>query len=269
MRSILLTWDIEEYDAPADFGATPFPDGGLSRGVDIWRDWLALTQTWAGPSTVFCTSLIANAAPELLRQTAARGHEVASHGWAHAPSADLRLRASRESLGKISGEPILGFRSPRLRKVDPGEVSGAGYTYDASVNPAWVPGRYNHRGQPRTPHRIGSLWEVPSSVVPIIRFPLFWASFHLLPLPLYLAACRLVLAKDNLLSLYFHPWELSDLSEAELPSWLTRRTKSQRVERMGKLCHWLGRQGTFRTIADYLALGKRVTLPRSSREDLI
>ena len=261
MRSILLTWDIEEYDAPADFGAAPFPDGGLSRGVDIWRDWLALTRTWVWPSTAFFTSLIANAAPELLRETAARGYEIASHGWAHAPSADLRLRVSREALEKIAGESVLGFRSPRLRKVNPSEVSGAGYAYDASVNPAWVPGRYNHRVQPRTPHRIGSLWEVPSSVMPIIRFPLFWASFHLLPLPLYLAACRLVLAKDSLLSLYFHPWELSDLSEVDLPSWLTRRTKAQRVERMGKLCQWLGQQGTFRTIADYLALGKRVTCP--------
>jgi hypothetical protein len=261
MRSILLTWDIEEYDAPADFGATPLADGGLSRGVDIWCEWLEHTRTWTGPSTAFCTSLIANTAPELLRETAARGYEIASHGWTHSPGSDLQLRASREALEKIAGKTIHGFRSPRLRNVAPSEVSGAGYTYDASLNPAWIPGRYNHRGQPRTPHRIGSLWEVPSSVMPIIRFPLFWASFHLLPLPLYLAACRLVLAKDNMLSLYFHPWELSDLSEAELPFWLTRRTKAQRVERMGKLCRWLGRQGTLRTIADYLALGKRVTCP--------
>lgn len=261
MRSILLTWDIEEYDAPADFGATPFTDGGLSRGVDIWRDWLALTRTWAGPSTAFCTALIAKAAPELLRETAARGHEIASHGWSHAPSADLQLGPSREALEKIVSQPVIGFRSPRLRKVNPGEVNGAGYAYDASLNPAWIPGRYNCRGQPRTPHRIGSLWEVPSSVLPVLRFPLFWASFHLLPLPLYLAACRLVLAKDNLLSLYFHPWELSDLTEPQLPLWIRRRTKSQRVERMRKLCHWLGQQGTLRTIADYLALGKRVTCP--------
>jgi len=261
MRSILVSWDIEEYDAPADFGATPLPDGGLSRGLQIWREWLDLSQTWNVVGTIFCTTRIAEASPDLLRQTASRGHEIASHGWAHAPSADLRLRACRESLEKILGEPIFGFRSPRLRKVDPSEVSAAGYAYDASLNPAWVPTRYSHRGQTRTPHRIGSLWEVPSSVIPIVRFPLFWASFHLLPLPLYLAACRLVLAKDNLLSLYFHPWELSELDESALPFWLTRRTKAQRVERMRKLCHWLSQQGTFRTIADYLALGKRVTCP--------
>ena len=261
MRSILLTWDIEEYDAPADFGAVPLPDGGLARGLQIWHEWLDLSRSWNVAGTAFCTTRIAVASPDLLRQTAARGHEIASHGWTHSPGSDLQLRASRESLEKISGETIHGFRSPRLRNVAPSEVSGAGYTYDASLNPAWIPGRYNHRGQPRTPHRIGSLWEVPSSVVPIIRFPLFWASFHLLPLPLYLAACRLVLANDNLLSLYFHPWELSDLSEAELPFWLTRRTRAQRVERMRKLCHWLSQQGTFRTIADYLALGKRVTCP--------
>ncbi|MCX6935638.1 MAG: polysaccharide deacetylase family protein [Verrucomicrobia bacterium] len=256
MRSILLTWDIEEYDVPADFGEPPLQDGGLARGVEIWREWLDLSRTWNAPGTVFCTARITEAAPDLLRETAARGHEIASHGWAHAPSADLRLRPSREALEKISGQPVFGFRSPRLRKVDPGEVNGSGYAYDASLNPAWIPGRYNHRNQPRTPHRIGSLWEVPASVLPVIRFPLFWASFHLLPLPLYLAACRLVLAKDGLLTLYFHPWELSDLPEATLPRWLTRRTKAERILRMADFCKWLGTQGTFRTIADYLALVK-------------
>ena len=46
MRSILLTWDIEEYDAPADFGAVLLPDGGLARGLQIWHEWLDISQTW-------------------------------------------------------------------------------------------------------------------------------------------------------------------------------------------------------------------------------
>jgi len=96
---------------------------------------------------------------------------------------------------------------------------------------------------------------VPASVLPLVRFPLFWASFHLLPLPVYLAACRLLLAWDGVLILYFHPWELSDLSEKEIPFWIRRRTRQRRAERMDTLIRTLGELGEFRTIAGYLGIG--------------
>ena len=85
MNSILLTWDVEEYDAPADFGAPPLPNHGLSRGREIWQEWLGLTKEWKFPGTTFCTSRLAQCAPELLRETAGRGHEIASHGYHRLP----------------------------------------------------------------------------------------------------------------------------------------------------------------------------------------
>jgi len=260
MRSILLTWDIEEYDAPEDFGAPRKNDGGLSRGGVMWEEWLGIAEQWNAPATTFVTARLAENFPALLDKTRFSGCEIASHGWTHEKGADLRLKESRDKLGSLAGHPIQGFRSPRLRELPMAQIHEAGYVYDASSNPAFVPGRYCRWGQKRLPHRNGNLWEVPASVLPLIRFPLFWASFHLLPLPLYQAACRIVLATDGLLSLYFHPWELSDLAEPELPQWLRRRSKTQRVERMRKLVSWLGKMGTFRTIADYLA-GTRVTRP--------
>lgn len=95
MNSILLTWDVEEYDAPADFGAPPLPDHGLSRGREIWQEWLGLTKELKFPGTTFCTTRLAQSAPELLRETAARGHEIASHGWSHRLGDDLQLLSSR------------------------------------------------------------------------------------------------------------------------------------------------------------------------------
>ena len=260
MRSILLTWDIEEFDAPEDFGAPRKPDGGLSRGGSIWEDWLKHAQKWKVPATSFVTGRMAEAFPVFLAGTRATAHEVASHGWTHERGADLRLKESREKLASLAGCLIQGFRSPRLRHVSTSDISEAGYEYDASSNPALVPGRYCRWNEKRLPHRRGKLWEVPASVLPLIRFPLFWATFHILPLPLYQAACGMVLATDGLLSLYFHPWELSDLNEPHLPRWLRKRPKAQRVERMDRLIRWLGTVGTFRTISDYLA-GMRVTLP--------
>ena len=118
-----------------------------------------------------------------------------------------------------------------------------------------VPGRYGRRSQKRKPHQASGIWEVPASVLPLVRFPLFWASFHLLPLPLYLAACRMLLAWDGLLTLYFHPWELSELQEREIPLWIRRRSRKRRLERMETLVRKLGELGEFRTIAGYLDLG--------------
>lgn len=260
MGTILLTWDIEEYDLPADFGAARLSDGGLAQGGQIWSEWLGATRGWLPPGTVFCTARLAEANPGLLRQTAARGHEIGSHAWEHTPGADFRLEASRKMLQKYSHQPVLGFRAPRLRPVSLSDLARAGYRYDASSNPALVPGRYCRIRDRRTPHQAESLWEVPASVLPLIRLPLFWASFHLLPLPIYQAACRMVLATDGILSLYFHPWELSELSEPQLPVWLRRRSKDQRIHRMAELVRWLGTIGTFRTVRDYLE-GMRVTRP--------
>jgi len=254
-RAILLTWDVEEFDAPADFGARPLADGGLSRGVEIWRQWLETSARWKAPGTVFVTARLVEAAPDLLRETRQRGHEIASHAWSHEKSADLELEKSRRRISELAGAEVVGFRSPRLRPVSLQELKSAGYRYDASSNPAIVPGRYWRLSQKRKPHQESGIWEVPASVLPLVRFPLFWASFHLLPLPLYLAACRLLMAWDGVLTLYFHPWELSELNEKEIPWWIRRRSRARRIERMETLIRSLSEYGEFRTIAGYLGIG--------------
>ena len=261
MNSILLTWDVEEYDAPADFGAPPLADHGLARGREIWHEWLDHTKEWKFPGTTFCTAKLTQRAPELLLETAARGHEIASHGWSHSVGDELQLLNSRTLLQEISGQEIHGFRSPRLRKINKSEITHAGFRYDASLNPTWIPGRYDHRREPRRPFQIGPLWEVPAAVLPGIRLPLFWASFHILPLPIYLALCARVLQHDGLLCLYFHPWELSALPEPEMPRWLTRRSQSERIQRMTRLCRGLERLGRFTPVGSYLGLGRQVTRP--------
>lgn len=55
--------------------------------------------------------------------------------------------------------------------------------------------------------------QVPASVTPLVRFPLFWLALHLLPEWLYLRLVRRTLAHDGYFVTYFHPWEFSSLSE--------------------------------------------------------
>ena len=65
------------------------------------------------------------------------------------------------------------------------EIFLAGYTYNSSINPTYLPGRYNNFDKPRTYYKQDGVWQIPASVSPLIRFPLFWLSFHNLPLWIY------------------------------------------------------------------------------------
>ena len=49
--------------------------------------------------------------------------------------------------------------------------------------------------------------QIPASVTPWFRFPLFWLSEHHLPMWLYEALVRRTLRHDGFFNTYFHPWE--------------------------------------------------------------
>ncbi len=71
---------------------------------------------------------------------------------------------SRTVLERISRTPVKGFRMPRLQPVSMDALAQAGYTYDASLNPTWLPGRYNNRRRPRHVHLQENMWIMPTSV---------------------------------------------------------------------------------------------------------
>jgi len=70
-----------------------------------------------------------------------------------------------------------------------------------------------HLDMPRTVFEKNGLKQVPASVTPWIRFPLFWLALHVLPEWVYRFLAKRVLAHDGYLVTYFHPWEFSSLSE--------------------------------------------------------
>ncbi len=74
---------------------------------------------------------------------------------------------------------------PRMMPVDEKEVEKAGYSYNSSINPTFLPGRYNNLKVSRTYFKEGNVTQVPASVSPNFRIPLFWLSFHNFPLFFY------------------------------------------------------------------------------------
>ena len=122
----------------------------------------------------------------------------------------------------------------------------AGYRYNSSLNPAFIPGRYMHRTAPRTWFMKSGVMQIPASVTPWIRFPLFWLSLHNLPEGLYHWMVRRTVNHDGYFVTYFHPWEFFDLKEHpefKMPFIIKNHSGRQMMERLGNLIAMLKRGG--------------------------
>ena len=210
---VCLSFDFEECDLPRESGVD-FPiEEGMKVSVEGANAVLDVLERQGVKATFFCTLNFAERAPEVMRRLVAGGHEIAAHGVDHFHQVPEDPFLSKEGLEKLTGAAVVGYRQPRMFPVDDAALAKAGYRYNSSLNPAFVPGRYMHLTTPRTPFAKGGLAQVPASVTPWIRFPLFWLTLHLLPEGLYHALVRRTLRHDGHFVTYFHPWEFSSLSE--------------------------------------------------------
>jgi polysaccharide deacetylase family protein (PEP-CTERM system associated) len=109
------------------------------------RRTLDLLDECGASATFFVLGWVADAAPELVREVAARGHEVASKGYYHRSLRSMSREAfredavrSREALERATGRRVLGYRLAQqwLRPADAWVLevlAEAGYDYDSSV----------------------------------------------------------------------------------------------------------------------------------------
>lgn len=183
-------------------------------------------------------------------------HEVASHGWSHSSFEERDLLRSRVALQQITGKPVTGFRRARFGEFDRRALAAAGYRYDSSDNPIWLPGRYNNFKKPRTAYRLGDLGSegvtiLPVSASPLVRYPLFWLSFKHSPMALYRLASQWVLREDGYLNIFFHPWEFTSLKGFKIPFVVRRRAGEKMVARLEAYLLWLKERADFDTLADF------------------
>jgi peptidoglycan/xylan/chitin deacetylase (PgdA/CDA1 family) len=232
---VLLSFDIEEFDMPFEYGRNISFADQISISVQGTHSILDILSRHDVKATFFSTATFASYAPGVITRIINEGHELASHGYYHSSFDVAHLEQSREKLESLSGQPVYGFRMPRMRPVDTMALEKAGYRYNSSVNPTWLPGRYNNLHLPRTYYRQGNIWEIPASVSPLLRFPLFWLSFHNLPVWMYHSLAKRAVRKDGYLNIYFHPWEFTDLGNSGLPGYVKRNAGVAMVNRMHAL----------------------------------
>jgi len=252
---ILLSFDTEEYDVPREHGV----DFTLEQGMKVSREGtnriLNVLKANGVKATFFCTGNFAEQAPDVMQRILDEGHEVACHGVDHWQPKETDFARSKEIVERVTGRTVYGYRQPRMFPVSDEEIRKAGYRYNSSLNPAFIPGRYMHLTAPRTPFMKDEVLQIPASVTPWVRFPLFWLALHNLPEQLYHWLVRRTLAHDGLFVTYFHPWEFYDLKEHpefKMPFIIKNHSGWQMVERLDRLVKMLkGRGHKFMTYNEY------------------
>lgn len=223
-----ITCDVEDYFQVSAFGnIIDFDDWcrlecRIPRNVDAILQLFSETDT---KGTFFILGWVAQHHPEVVRNIAEEGHEIASHGMRHTrvwqQSRDEFFEdasASRKLLQDVSGCDVKGYRAASwsVDKRTPwahDALAAAGYSYSSSIYPV----SHDHYGvpdAPRTPYVAGDsgLTEIPASTVRAFgrNIPAGGGGFFRL-FPLRLSKHLIDRYVESLSSpymFYFHPWEL-------------------------------------------------------------
>ncbi len=187
-------------------------------------DLLELLSRAGRSATFFVLGEVAETLPGRVRQIAAGGHEVASHGFLHRrastrPLGELRADAARSKalLEDVLGSPVRGFRSPEWSLRQPRhpllpELVALGFDYDSSLAPVAGAGR---RSNPRHVARLRwnggrELLEVPPLTFGgRLQLPAGGWIGRLAPAAWLIAAARRHRERGGLPLITVHPWELA------------------------------------------------------------
>ncbi len=231
-KTILLTFDVEDWFQVENFKEyIPYSswDARELRVEKNTTEILDLLDSINVPvkATFFVLGWIAERVPDLIQEISRRGHEVASHGFAHhlcynqSPD-ELRLDLikSKDLLENIIGQEVTGYRAPSFSITDDvlTLVRQAGYRYDSSYNSYEGHGRYGALTLPETESQgqqlytmAPSFFEIPVSNLRLGNKIIPWGGggyFRLLPAFLHQLGVKQILKQTGCYTFYMHPWEI-------------------------------------------------------------
>lgn len=251
-----LSFDVEHWHSATLLAdEVTDPVDRIHESVDIVLDRLATHDVRA---TFFVVGEVAESHPDLVRNIAAAGHEIGSHGHTHTALSELtrtaferELRSSAAAIENAVGRPPVGFRAPNFsvtrgtRWAIPALVA-SDYRYDSSVFPVKTP-MYGVSRAPVRPYvatpedpftdrgaaSSEGIVEVPMAVAgPRFRLPIaggFYA--RLLPSGILLRAIRRLGRHGDSAVVYFHPWEFNPAVRIDTPPVHKRFVSFHRIER--------------------------------------
>ena len=240
-----LTVDVEDYFHVASLAPNIHRDSWTSREsrvVDNTHKLLALFEEFDVRGTFFVLGWVAERYPQLVKDIAARGHEIACHGFSHrlvyeqSPEEfhDEAIR-SKHLLEDISGSAVQGYRAASYSIVRKSLwaldiLVELGFVYDSSIFPVHHD-RYGIPNSSRIPHRMTtpngkSIVEWPLATAELLgcRLPVAGGGYFRL-FPYWFS--RWGLASINRRDLrpfvfYLHPWEIDPAQPRVAASRLSR-----------------------------------------------
>lgn len=239
-------------------------------------------------STFFVLGWVAERYPDLVREIAAAGHEIACHGYSHElvyrqTPAVFRdeSRRSKEILEDIAQRPVRGYRAASYSIIAESTwaldtLAELGFEYDSSIFPVHHD-RYGMPDAKREPHVLKtpaghSLVEFPLSTFEIgsYRLPISGGGyFRLFPYGFTRYALRRINVKDQLpFIFYLHPWEVDPQQPRIKANLLSRFRHYQNLERCQQRLARLLRDFAFDTVEQVLAnrglLALKTTTPNKA-----
>lgn len=253
---ICLTFDLEEFDLPLEYKQEINPQKQFeitNRGLN---NLLPVLEKHNASCTFFTTANYAQNNISIVKDLASK-HEIASHSFHHSSFDPGDLIKSKQALEQITSKEIYGFRMPRMGAVNYKELSTAGYRYDSSLHPTWLPGRYNHFSSPKTIFKKEGVLVFPASVTPFFRTPLFWLSFKNFSSARYISLVQKCLSTYGYVNIYLHPWEFADLTEYRLPGYIAKSPALMKQKLEALLNHFSGK-AEYNSVISFLRSGNEL-----------
>ena len=224
-------------------------------------------------ATFFGVGWIANRIPEVFREVARRGHEVASKGYTQRAIAEMSpeefrddLAKAREALEAASGQRVVGYRAPGW--LGPEDIwalevlAEEGYAFDSSIKPMFYS---------RSPHfteRFAhskyfgerTLWEFPISTVGVGRTLIpIGAGNYFRQLPDIVMRSAVAQWDRGYpgapFVMYFHTWELDpEQPQITAAPLLNRIRKYRNLHKVPEILRRYFHRHQFACIGDYLGL---------------
>jgi polysaccharide deacetylase family protein (PEP-CTERM system associated) len=223
----LLTIDVEDWfhtsalDPYLGPNQWDYLESRVEPNVHRFLEILATHQTRA---TFFILGWVAERYPHLVKEIAALGHEIGSHGYRHRLIYDLTPAQFKDYLGRskkiledLVSQPVMGYRATSFSIVKKtlwalDAIQEADFRYDSSIFPVGHHDLYGLPGSPRFPFRhINGLLEMPPSTVKFFGKNIPFGGggyFRLYPYRLTAQSIRRINREGYPAMVYLHPWEL-------------------------------------------------------------
>ena len=267
----LLSVDVEDYFQTEAFSkVAPRQDWDRYplRVADNTRRLLDMFDAYETKATFFIVGWIANRIPALLREIAARGHELACHSYWHRTVYSLSpqefrqdTRDAQRAIEDAAGIAVNGYRAPTwsitrrsLWAID--ILAEEGFVYDSSIYPVHhdlygIPGAMHHPYVWRT--RNHQILEIPPATLALCgtRLPAAGGGYlRILPLSYSCMAIDQLTRRNLLPVIYLHPWEIDPDQPRLNGSWKSRFRQYSGLESFEPKLHRLLARYQFQPFRD-------------------